>query len=431
MQRVQKKRPWQSLQELQIDKPMTTLADKLKNLGVKVGTSELKYSRKKIHLGIESVIDGRNVKTLFGETFIHEEQLPIHHFHGNVELKRTSIPPIITEYASFSKPYEDLFSKILFLDTETTGLSGGTGTLVFLVGVGFFNDEGFQIRQIFLRDPTEEVSFLASLEATLAPFSIIATYNGKAFDAPLLNTRYTLNGLPSPLLNLDHLDLLPLARRIWKYRLESRSLKSLESEVLCFTRNQEEIPGWEIPQIYTDYLRTQDSSNMKGVFYHNAMDVVSLAAVFNHLNKLLLDPFSEGIPDILDQVAIGQLFEKYNKFGQAIRMYETGLDEGLPIDLFWKTIQRYSTVHRKMENWQAAIAIWEKGLAHQHLESALELAKYYEHHDKNFEKALVYANKAIEILNLQFQNKNNRLLLQKEIDHRISRLNKKITHDDL
>lgn len=410
---------------------MTTLADKLRNLGVKVGTSELKSHRKKKRLGIESVIDGRKDKTLFGETFIHEEQLPIHHMHGNVELTRTSIPPIITEYAGFSTPYEDLFSKILFLDTETTGLSGGTGTLVFLVGVGFFTEGGFQVKQIFLQDPTEEVSFLASLEETLAPFSIIATYNGKAFDAPLLNTRYALNGLPSPLLNIDHLDLLPLARRIWKYRLESRSLKSLESEVLRFTRTHEEIPGWEIPQIYTDYLRTQDSSNMKGVFYHNSMDVISLAAVFIYLNKLLLDPFAEGTPDILDQVAIGQLYEKYNIFEQAIRMYETGLDEGLPIDIFWKTITRYSTVHRKMENWQAAIAIWEKGLAHQHLESVLELAKYYEHHEKNFKKALVYANKAIEILNLQFQNKNNRLLLQKEIDHRITRLNKKLIHDDL
>lgn len=410
---------------------MTTLTDKLKYLGVKVGTTEMKTPRKRIHLGIESVIEGKKVKTLFGETFIHEEQLPINYLHGEVELVRTSIPPILIDYAGFSNPYEDLFERILFLDTETTGLSGGTGTLVFLVGVGFFTNEGFQVRQIFLRDPTEEISFLASLEETIAPFSIIATYNGKSFDAPLLNTRYTLNGLHSPLAHIDHLDLLPLARRVWKYRLESRSLKSLESEVIHFRRSQEDIPGWEIPQIYTDYLRTQDSSNMKGVFYHNAMDVVSLAAVLIYLNKLLLDPFAKETPDVLDQVAIGQLFEKYDMFDQAIRLYETGLDEGLPMELFLNTITRSSTIQRKIHNWRAAVSIWEKGLTHQHLESALELAKYYEHQEKNPKKALVYASKAIEILNLQYHHKSNQPFLQKEIDHRINRLKRKITPDNL
>jgi uncharacterized protein len=410
---------------------MTTLADKLKYLGVKVGTSEMKTPRNRIHSGIEGVINGREVRTIFGQTFIHEEHLPINYFHGKVEFVKTLIPPILMDYAGFSNPCEDLFEKTLFLDTETTGLSGGTGTLVFLVGVGFFTDNGFQVRQIFLRDPTEEVSFLTSLEETIAPFSIIATYNGKAFDAPLLNTRYALNGLHSPLAQIDHLDLLPLARRVWKYRLESRSLKSLESEVIHFRRSQEEIPGWEIPQIYTDYLRTQDSSNMKGVFYHNAMDVVSLAAVFLYLNKLLLDPFAEETPDVLDQVAIGQLFEKYDKFEQAIRMYETGLDEGLPVDLFLNTIRRFSTVQRKINNWPAAVSIWEKGLAHQHLESALELAKFYEHREKNPKKALVYAIKANEILKLQHHHQIDQPILQKEIDHRINRLKRKLTPDSV
>jgi uncharacterized protein YprB with RNaseH-like and TPR domain len=409
---------------------MSTLTDKLKNLGVKVGTSELKTPRKSHYLGIENVIEGRNIKTLFGETFIHEELLPIDHIHGEVQLGKTLIPPILFDYAGLINSADDLFSKILFLDTETTGLSGGTGTLVFLVGVGYFSEEGFKIRQIFLRDPTEENSFLASLEEALAPFSIIATYNGKAFDAPLLNTRYMLNGLSSPLAAIDHLDLLPLARRIWKYRLESRSLKSLESEVIHFSRSQDEIPGWEIPQIYTDYLRSEDSSSMKGVFYHNAMDVVSLAAVFVYLNKLLIDPFAESTADVLDQVAIGQLFEKFGMYDQAIRMYETGLSEGLPMDLFLNTIMRFSSVQRKVENWEAAISIWEKGLAHQHLESALELAKYYEHHERNPEKALIYAKRAIEILELQYQHKNNQSLLKKEVNHRIDRLIRKITPDN-
>ncbi len=405
---------------------MTTLADKLKNLGVKVGTSDIKSRKKRTNLGIENIIDGRNFKTLFGETFIHEEQFSQAYLHGDVGLIKTNDPPILFNYTGISDSNEDILSRILFLDTETTGLSGGTGTLVFLVGVGFFTTEGFQVRQLFLRDPTEENSFLASLEETLAPFKIIATYNGKAFDAPLLNTRYILNGLSSPLASIDHLDLLPLARRIWKYRLESRSLKALETEIIHFHRTQDEIPGWEIPQIYIDYLRSQDASSMKGVFYHNAMDVVSLAAVFIYLNRLLLDPFANGASDIRDQVAIGQLFEKNGMFEQAIRMYETGLDEGLPLELFLNTIARFASIQRKIANWQAAILIWEKGLAHHHFESALELAKYYEHHERDPEKALVYATKASEFLDQPYRYKNSQHILEKELTHRINRLERKI-----
>ena len=165
-----------------------------------------------------------------------------------------------------------------FLDTETTGLAGGTGTCAFLVGVGRITPEGFRVRQFFMRDYCEEASLLDALARHLAPFRVLITYNGRTFDQPLLETRYRLNRSRPPFGKLEHLDLLYGARRLWKLRYETCRLVDLENQVLGFER-QGDVPGALIPYLYFEYLRTGRAARLLPVFHHNATDILTLACL--------------------------------------------------------------------------------------------------------------------------------------------------------
>ena len=142
-------------------------------------------------------------------------------------------------------------------------------------------------------------------------------------------TRYTLHGIPVPFKDFAHLDLLPLARRLWRDRLESRALKYLEENILFAPRTVEEVPGYEIPYLYFDYLRDGDARPLKGVFYHNAMDVVAMAALLSHTAKMLEDPFHEGIEHGLDVIALAKLYEDLGQWDTAARLFERGLEKAI------------------------------------------------------------------------------------------------------
>ncbi|MDO4987868.1 MAG: ribonuclease H-like domain-containing protein [Synergistes sp.] len=174
----------------------------------------------------------------------------------------------------------------VFLDTETTGLSGGTGTYAFLVGIGLCKENALHVVQLFLAGPAWERNWLAALEAELPDGCSLVTYNGKRFDLPLLRTRYTLSRAVPSWNNAPHLDLLMLARRFYRHRLASCSLSSMEQNVLGLKRSGEDIPGSEIPWLYTKFLSTQDASSLRGVFYHNTLDIVSLAALQLHIAEM-------------------------------------------------------------------------------------------------------------------------------------------------
>ncbi|MGZ6347522.1 MAG: ribonuclease H-like domain-containing protein, partial [Anaerolineales bacterium] len=273
--------------------PKSSLAGKLKSMGVKIGTAELhpKTSKPKKAADIQSVVDGHFVSTRQGETFVSEQIFPSDYRHGLTPL-RISVPLLtISQWARDPRLAVMPIESFAFLDVETSGLAGGTGTYAFLIGVGRFEGDTFHLAQYFMRDPAEESAMLEGLMEFLAPNSALVTFNGKAFDSPLLVTRYLLHNIPIPFKDFAHLDLLPLARRLWRDRLPSRALKYLEENVLAAPRTVDEVPGYEIPYLYFDYLRTGDAAPLKGVFYHNAMDIVALAALMNHMASILHAPF--------------------------------------------------------------------------------------------------------------------------------------------
>jgi uncharacterized protein YprB with RNaseH-like and TPR domain len=404
-----------------------SLADKLKSLGVKVGTSSLTQSRLKRGTPIEQVVEGQFVSTEFGETFIHENRYPLEYQHGQSGIQLSASLDVLAQWVGETRLSGLPLETFVFLDTETSGLAGGTGTYAFMVGVGRFEGSEFHLAQFFMRDPAEEPALLSALNDFLAPAQVLVTYNGKAFDAPLLRTRYRLHSAPVPFADFIHIDLLPLARRLWRERLPSRTLKYIEENVLGAQRTSEEVPGHEIPYIYFDYLRTGDASPLKGVFYHNSMDVVTLAALLNHTAHMLADPLHESIEHGLDRIALARLYEDLGKWDEAAQVYERGLQDDLPEADFWQFVQRLSILQRRRGDLEAAFSLWEKAAAEGHIYAHIELAKHYEHRRGDPVEALRWtltARALVEELSLPIHVRKHWL---DEIDRRRGRLERKTT----
>jgi len=406
---------------------MPTLSDRLKSLGVKVGTKDLPPPQPSKSHPVEEIIAGRFIETGNGSTYIIEQDFPVDYIHGQIGLRIATTPKTIAEWAGDLKIAEQNPESMVFLDTETSGLAGGTGTFAFLIGVGRYTQDGFHLAQFFMRDPLEEPALLLALEDFLASCQTIISFNGKAFDVPLLDTRYTLQGWISPFKELSHVDLLHLARRLWRDRLPSRTLANLEVQILYAGRTDEEIPGWMIPQIYFDYLRDGDARPLQRVFYHNSMDVVSLAALLNHISSLLENPFSQSTSEYIDLAAVGRLLEDLGHTERATELYESCLKAELPQDVYNDTLLRLSLLHKHNNNYGAAIPLWEQAASHRRIYAYEELAKFFEHHARNLELALKWTVEALEYIDSASLPSAETNQWKPEFQHRLQRLKRKLS----
>lgn len=405
---------------------MPDLSDKLKSLGVRIGTTEIGITKPIVHYPIEQVMEGRLVDTPAGpiylvEQVLHAEEkawlLPI---RPGISLKR------LAAWSGDLNPNQLEGSQIVFLDTETSGLAGGTGTFVFMIGVGRFKENSFHLTQFFMRDPTEEAALLLALEEFLSPAQTVVTFNGKSFDIPMLNTRYILQRWHSPFTSMSHIDLLHLARKLWRQRLPSRTLGNLEVAILGIHRTEEEVPGWMVPQIYFDYLRTGDARPMKSVFYHNSVDVLSLASLLYHISWLLHEPILNSKDESLDQSSLGQFFESLGETSLACQLYQASLEQGLPEEPYWDTLRRYSFLLKRLGNLLQAIPLWEKAAQNNHIYAHIELAKVYEHWLKDNTTALDWTLTALKVIQSNSYPLYDRQIWQTDLEHRQERLSRKI-----
>jgi uncharacterized protein YprB with RNaseH-like and TPR domain len=408
-----------------------SIADKLKSLGVKTGTKDLAPPKPKSRYGIDAVVPGAFRPTALGDVFVAEQTYTIDYRHGLSSLNCSFPISVISQWSGDTRICDLPLSEFAFLDTETSGLSGGTGTYAFLVGVARFVDGQFLLRQFFMRDPAEEPALLEGLANFLAPCKALVTFNGKAFDAPLLTTRYSMHRIPVPYRGYSHLDLLPLARRLWRDRLPSRALKYLEENILGLTRSTEEVPGYEIPWLYFDYLRTGDARPLGGVFYHNAMDVVAMAALLSHMNNVLETPYEGHVQHGLDFIALGKLFEDLGHWDEAARLFERGLESGgesrhrLTESDFGMAVRRLSILQKKRGDLNEAIRLWENAAGRGHLYAFLELAKHHEHKSRDIKTALKWTKSAMKCAQGTDMPDYMRKHWLDEITHRLERLERK------
>jgi len=407
-----------------------SLSKQLKSLGVHLGKDkDLKRTQVNKH-PIETVMEGRFWEVIYGEVFCHEEYYQKAHTHGTKPLWPTEPIHTLCQWANAQQYSHDDLKNFIFLDTETSGLAGGTGTYAFEVGVGRFTEDGFKLAQFFMRHPGEEPALLAGLSKFMDGMKAVVTYNGKSFDIPLLNTRYTLHGITNPFTDIDHFDLLPLARRLWRIRLESRTLSNVEEKILGVRRGNEEVPGYLIPEMYFDYLKTKDARPMAGIFYHNAIDILSLAGLFSHMAFLLNDPHSEKINHGEDVVALARFFESLEDIPQAEALYLKAMDSNLSEDLYWDTIERFSFLLKRKGEWESAIRLWEIAADNNALYAFEEMAKYYEHRVKDLEKAREWTLSAIRILEEQHVPVYEYHRWREDLDHRLNRLQRRLDTRD-
>jgi tetratricopeptide (TPR) repeat protein len=287
----------------------------------------------------------------------------------------------------------------------------------------------------------EEPAMLAALEEFLAPCQALVSFNGKAFDAPLLLTRFRTHGWLPPLTEMMHVDLLHLARRLWRDRLNDRSLGSLEAHILGVQRTEDDVPGWQVPSLFFHYLRSGDPEFVRGVFYHNAMDVLSLAALMDHMASMLQDPLVTGGKHGVDLIALAKLFEDLGDVSTAAHLYVHGLEHadaqngGLPRGVLLQAIERLALIHKRHAEWHAAIELWQQAAHHRHLSAYVELAKCYEHNLRDYESALTWTQAAIECVQsaptyarfeLHLSLYERRQWIE-QLEHRLARLRKKMS----
>lgn len=271
-----------------------------------------------------------------------------------------------------------------FFDLETTGLSGGTGTIAFLAALGWLSGSRLTVRQYFLSDYPGEAPFLEALLGDLPPGSILATYNGKAFDLPLLRTRCILNGIRPP--DFPHLDLLFAARRLWRRPAGGASLGLLESVVLGKSR-EEDVPGSRIPQIWLDFVKTGKADELGAVLSHNADDVASLARLLGRAARVHERPLACLSSDAPDLMGLGRILLALGRTGEAERILEAaaeGGEEGAAILL----CRRYARERRPADRARLVGALGSSALAE------IERAKYLEHVERDPAAALSCVERA-------------------------------------
>jgi uncharacterized protein YprB with RNaseH-like and TPR domain len=297
----------------------------------------------------------------------------------------------------------------LFLDTETTGLAGGTGTYAFLVGLAWWDAGGLHVEQLFLRDVHEEYSLLEELAARIAERPVLVTFNGKAFDWPLLENRFTMTrSMRIPRL-AAHLDLLHPARALWRLRLGSTRLVELERHVLDAARlgwhREDDIISSLIPQVYFDYLRGGSGHALAAVVKHNQMDLRGLAALFGKINSIL-ESREAGFPqtDALDLFGLSKFLHRKGEKDLAHSACSQALEAGLPAELRPQATRELALMAKRRGERDRAVALWHELLTdpQQTVFACEQLAMHYERQARDFLRALEFAELGLQAVQRQF-----------------------------
>lgn len=319
--------------------------------------------------------------------FLYRRAFPLDHFVGTASLgaglacdgAQIALSACDTRLSTFDP------LRTCYVDTETTGLAGGAGTVAFLIGLGYFREDAFVLEQCFMRDYDDEGAMLEYLADKFTEFDCVVSYNGKSFDLPLLRARFVQHRLPAPFRDTVHYDLVHAVRRVWKKRLSDCSLNNIERLVLDFHR-EGDVPGFLIPGIWLDYLVYRDARPLQGVFYHHAMDIVSLAALAGHLSQRLAATDGPAFHHAEDQLSVIRLYYKNKEYASVVEHAHAFLEASQVTDdlrreclhLLGGAAKRLSRFDEMYEAWKQVHEEYPEDCV-----GAAELAKFIEHQFRN------------------------------------------------
>ncbi len=325
----------------------------------------------------------------------------------------------------FSDPQLQISAReqLLFFDTETTGLAGGTGTIPFMFGFGFFSAGGFQVKVFALLDLSAEEQFLERIESFLQGFSFkaLVTYNGNAFDLPLVRTRAILNRRPCFLNQYQSLDFLYAARRLWKRSFESCRLGYLGERMLGLSRD-DDLQGDLIPVYYNQFLQTEQIEFIERIADHNALDLLGLAMLL--LQGMFQLQNYQSVADQAILLSVGYLFLKNQEYEKAEKAFQLAAGQGSDLRLAHQAQKELALLFKRAKLISEALQLWENLAATMDHQVMHQLCIHYEHRERNFEKALQYTE---TVLQSEFLSLSQRLKWEK----RLQRLREKLQQNQL
>ena len=343
---------------------------------------------------MEEVLGGEVVETEAGTVLAVHHQSPLEESYGPVRLRAAAevAPSALAILAPAVGETLDPRG-LLFLDTETTGLAGGTGTYAFLVGAARIDGDRLRVTQLFMRDLDEEPAMVAALAPLLDGATGLVTFNGSGFDVPLLETRFILQRRCWPAL-LAHVDLMRPARRVWSGWLDDCRLATLERRVLGVERERD-VPGYAIPSLYFQYLRHRTAAPLRDVLEHNRQDVLALVALLGWFSHALAGRATL-TPE--EQAGLGRLWERTD-VERACRCYEEALAAGLDGEIAHAVRLRLAKWEKRRARWAVARALWEAATSATSFDPRPweELAKFHEHRARDFAAARYVVTRAIEL----------------------------------
>lgn len=315
--------------------------------------------------------------------------------------------------------------KLLFFDTETTGLSGGTGTIPFMLGFGFFQDDVFRVKIFILNDLYKESALLEAVELFLRDhdFSAVVTYNGKSFDFPLMESRYILQRKRFPLLKLPHMDFLFPARTLWKHTYPSCKLSHLGDLLLGVSRDEDIDPS-RIPTMYFNYLRTRSFGLIQEIVEHNALDLLGLNGLLLLAAKYVED--SSFTMDEGEILGIARLYDRYGDINKADELYRVLKESAVRTDVMGKAVERLAIILKKRKLYAEAAELW-KLLSTPGVYNRLalrELSVHLEHREKDYIKALASVHQGLAIMDLSDTQRKDFEKRYQRLTHKINILEK-------
>lgn len=359
-------------------------------------------------------------QTEAGPLLVIRRRYPLTQNYGRTSLHDSLQMPV----RFLSKLYSGLdnfsMKKTLFFDTETTGLSGGTGTYAFLVGIGFFEATEFVTEQLMMRDHGDEAALLAFFAKRLDQKDSLVSFNGRTFDAQLLSTRFSMHRLPEPFQDRSHLDLLHLSRRLWGLsHLPDCRLETLEHRVLGAPRH-DDTPGWLIPSLFFDFLRDKNPQPLKGIVEHNRRDLLAMVALCSHLRGLLDNDDPAEDPHV--NLGLARLWAVLGEQDRADHYFRFALkDRRLSESAREKGMIYWARELKKRRLTEKAALLWRRTLTHYpgNLEATVELAKWLEHGQKDYRSALILVEGGL-------RDRRLTSVRRRQLEHRARRLRNRL-----